>query len=168
MKHLLIWVAILTLPMSTSAQREVQYYLDSNLGLAFIDMGFFFPGISMLGGVRKVSSSSTFFESEIGLAAPALVTAKAGVGYLNERTGGSTSVGLRLWPLHAYVQQAFGTRRCEREVPPRTSERLQRKGRDRSHLRCSDWYFTVELGTAGNLSFDSIGIISIGHRLFFD
>ena len=140
-------------------------------------MDFAFPGVSLLGGVRKVYPTTTtvngaaravIFESEIGLALPTGATGKVGIGYLNEMTGNATSVGVRIFPLHAYVQQAFGTRRCEREVSPRTKRRLEKRGRDRSHLRCSDWYFTMEVGGGGEWSFESVALFSVGHRMFFD
>ncbi len=175
MKHIFILFLIATFPMANFAQSETFYYFDQNVGIAYVD--FAFPGVSLLGGVRKVYPTTTtvngaaravIFESEIGLALPTGVTGKVGIGHLNEMTGNSTSVGVRIFPLHAYVQQAFGTRRCEREVSPRTKRRLEKRGRDRSYLRCSDWYFTMEVGGGGEWSFDSLALFSVGHRMFFD
>ena len=175
MKRIFILFLIATFPMANFAQSETFYFFDQNVGIALIPEAF--PGASLLGGVRKTYPTTTtrngvartvIFESEIGLALPTGVTGKVGIGHLNEMTGNSTSVGVRIFPLHAYVQQAFGTRRCEREVSPRTKRRLERKGRDRSYLRCSDWYFTMEVGGGGEWSFDSVALFSVGHRMFFN
>ena len=175
---LALWV-ILLLPATSSAQSERLYFFDSNVGSAFIE-GFFegwFPGASILGGIRQVSSNrfeingkprARIWEAELGFAAPAGATGKVGVGFLNEMTGGSTTLGVRLFPLHGYIQKAFGTRRCERDVSPRMKRRLEKRGRDRNNLRCSDWYFTFEVGGGGELSFESYSIVSVGHRMFFD
>ena len=149
---------------------NVEFYFDSNIGIAIIGgfVGGPFPGASLLGGVRKVSGSGFVFEAEGGLAFPAVATGKVGVGLQRFAGGPSGTIGLRLWPLHAYYQQSIPTRRCERTLSERAQRRLQRRGKDRNNLRCSDWYFTLEAGTYGNISFDSQAIISVGHRLFFD
>ena len=133
---------------------DVEFYFDSNVGVAFAD--FPFPGASLLGGVRKVSESGFVFEAEAGLAFPTIVTGKVGVGIQRFAGGPSGTLGLRLWPLHAYYQQSIPTKRCERTLSERAQRRLQRRGKDRNHLRCSDWYFTIEGGTYGSISFDSM------------
>ena len=145
---------------------NVEFYFDSNIGVAFVD--FPFPGASLLGGMRRVSESGFVFEAEAGLAFPTVATGKVGVGLQRFEGGPSSTIGLRLWPLHAYYQQSIPTRRCERTLSERAQRRLERRGKDRNNLRCSDWYFTLEVGTYGNVSFDSQAIISVGHRLFFD
>lgn len=150
------------------ASANVEAYFDSNLGIAFVDLGVPFPGASLLGGVRRVSASGFVLEAEGGLAFPTVVTGKVGLGIQRFEGGPSGTIGLRLWPLHAYYQQSIPTRRCERTLSERAQRRLQRRGKDRNNLRCSDWYFTLEVGTYGSISFDSQAIISVGHRLFFD
>ena len=145
---------------------DVEFYFDSNVGVAFAD--FPFPGASLLGGVRKVSVSGLVLEAEAGLAFPTIVTGKVGVGIQRFAGGPSGSLGLRLWPFHVYYQQSIPTKRCERTLSERAQRRLQRRGKTRNNLRCSDWYFTLEGGTYGSISFDSVAIISVGHRLFFD
>ena len=145
---------------------NVEFYFDSNIGVAFVD--FPFPGASLLGGMRRVSESGFVFEAEAGLAFPTVATGKVGVGLQRFEGGPSSTIGLRLWPLHAYYQQSIPTRRCERTLSERAQRRLERRGKDRNNLRCSDWYFTLEVGTYSNVSFDSQAIISVGHRLFFD
>ena len=107
-------------------------------------------------------------EAEAGLAFPTIVTGKVGVGIQRFAGGPSGTLGLRLWPLHVYYQQSIPTKRCERTLSERAQRRLQRRGKTRNNLRCSDWYFTLEGGTYGSISFDSVAIISVGHRLFFD
>ena len=145
---------------------DVEFYFDSNVGVAFAD--FPFPGASLLGGVRKVSESGFVLEAQAGLAFPTIVTGKVGLGIQRFAGGPSGTLGLRLWPLHVYYQQSIPTKRCERTLSERAQKRLTRRGKDRNNLRCSDWYFTLEGGTYGSISFDSVAIISVGHRLFFD
>ena len=127
-----------------------------------------FPGASLLGGVRKVFESGFILEAEAGLAFPTVMTGKAGLGIQRFAGGPSTTLGLRPWPLHAYFQQSFPTKRCERALSERAQRRLHRRGKDRNNLRCSDWYFTLEVGTNTSISFDSGSIISVGRRVFFD
>ena len=115
-----------------------------------------------------MSESGFVVEAEAGLAFPTILTGKVGVGIQRFAGGPSGTFGLRLWPLHAYYQQSIPTKRCERTLSERAQRRLQRRGKNRSNLRCSDWYFTLEGGTYGSISFDSMAIISVGHRLFFD
>ena len=149
---------------------NVEFYFDSNIGIAILGgfVGGPFPGASLLGGVRKVSGSGFVFEAEGGLAFPAGATGKVGVGLQRFAGGPSGTIGLRLWPLHAYYQQSIPTKRCERTLSERAQRRLQRKGKDRTNLHCSDWYFTLEAGTNSGASFDSQAIFSVGRRLFFD
>ena len=148
----------------------VEFYFDSNIGIAFV--GDFvdgpFPGASLLGGVRRVSESGFVFEAEAGLAFPTIATGKVGVGIQRFKGGPSGTIGLRLWPLHAYYQQTIPTRRCERPLSKFAQRWLRRMGKDRQNLLCSDWYFTLEAGTYGGISFESLAIVSVGHRLFFN
>jgi hypothetical protein len=168
----LIWAFVVGLTSCAAVAQagessaNVEFYFDSNIGIAFAD--FPFPGASLLGGVRRVSDSGFVFEAEAGLAFPTVVTGKVGLGIQRFEGGPSGTIGLRLWPLHAYYQQSIPTKRCERTLSERAQSRLQRRGKDRNNLRCSDWYFTLEVGANGSISFDSQAIISVGHRLFFD
>ena len=93
---------------------DVEFYFDSNFGVAFAD--FPFPGASLLGGVRKVSDSGFVLEAQAGLAFPTIVTGKVGVGIQRFAGGPSGTLGLRLWPLHVYYQQSIPTKRCERTL----------------------------------------------------
>ena len=170
-KTLLVVLVVWSTSLETKAQAgqtvaNVEFYFDSNLGISLVDV--VWPGASILGGVRKVSESGFVLEAEAGLAAPTVVTGKAGLGLQRFEGGPTGTIGLRLWPLHAYYQQSIPTRRCERTLSERAQRRLQRRGKDRNNLRCSDWYFTLEVGTGESLSFDSFGIFSVGRRLFFD
>ena len=170
-RTLLVALAVWTTSGEAMAQdgktsAGVEFYFDSNFGVAFAD--FPFPGASLLGGVRKVSDSGFVLEAEAGLAFPTIVTGKVGVGIQRFAGGPSGTLGLRLWPLHVYYQQSIPTKRCERTLSERAQRRLQRRGKTRDNLRCSEWSFTLEGGTYGSISFDSVAIISVGHRLFFD
>ena len=169
-RTLLLALVVCSASLESEAQEgkssaDVEYYFDSNLGWTEPEG---FPGASLLGGVRKVFESGFILEAEAGLAFPTVMTGKAGVGIQRFAGGPSTTLGLRPWPLHAYFQQSFPTKRCERALSERAQRRLHRRGKDRNNLRCSDWYFTLEVGTNTAISFDSGSIISVGRRVFFD
>jgi hypothetical protein len=151
----------------TYSSGDRQGYFDSNFGVAVYE-GFLYPGCSFLGGVRTFWDERHFVEIEAGFAFPTAVTAKSGVGHVNPRTGGTTSFGIRPWPLHLYLQKSFPTKRCEREISKRKMKRLERKGMTRQNLLCSDWYFTIEAGTGQEISSESALIVSFGHRLFYN
>ena len=57
-----------------------------------------------------MSGSGFVFEAEGGLAFPAVATGKVGVGLQRFAGGPSGTIGLRLWPLHAYYQQSIPTK----------------------------------------------------------
>ena len=150
-------------------QRLRQGFIDTNLGLAvWTGIGTPFPGASLLGGVRTISSSDAIFEFEAGVAFPAAVTAKVGFGKRNLSKGTSTTAGIRIFPMHLYFQRSFSTDRCADDVSSGKLKRLQRRGKTRENLLCSEWYYTIEVGTGEELSFYSLGIVSFGHRFYFD
>lgn len=152
----------------TYSSGDVQGYFDSNLGVTWLpDLGGFLPGCSFLGGVRSFRDEHIFFEAEAGIAVT-LATAKVGFGKVNPSTGSTTSFGIRLWPMHLYLQKSFPTNRCERDLPKRKMKRLERKGKTRQNLLCSDWYWTIEAGTGSELSAYSAVIVTFGHRIFFN
>ena len=150
-------------------QRLRQGFIDTNLGLAILgEGGIPFPGASLLGGVRTISSSDVILEFEAGLAFPAVATAKVGFGKRNLSKGTSTTFGVRIFPMHVYFQRSFSTDRCADDVSSRKLKRLQRRGKTRENLLCSEWYYTIEIGTGEEASFYSLGIVSFGHRFYFD
>jgi hypothetical protein len=85
-------------------------YLEVNSGIAVFEEfsyfgptnGRFFPGISFLIGNQSFIFQNIFFESQIGLALPSIVTAKIGLGFINKGIG--ASIGMRLYPTMAYAQ----------------------------------------------------------------
>ena len=152
----------------TYSSGDIQGYFDSNFGVTWLpDFGGVLPGFSFLGGARTFRDERNFFEAEAGIAIT-LVTAKVGFGKVNPSTGSTTSFGIRLWPMHLYIQKSFPTNRCERDLPIRKIKRLERQGKTRQNLLCSDWYWTIEAGTGSELSAYSAIIVTFGHRIFFD
>ncbi|MCX6197042.1 MAG: hypothetical protein NTY55_10405 [Flavobacteriia bacterium] len=84
-------------------------YLELNSGIAVFEefssfgpSGGFFPGISFLIGNQSFIFQNIFFESQIGLALPSIVTAKIGLGFINKGIG--ASIGMRLYPTMGYAQ----------------------------------------------------------------
>ena len=152
----------------TYSSGDIQGYFDSNFGVTWLpDLGGVLPGFSFLGGARTFRDERNFFEAEAGIALT-LVTAKVGFGTINPSTGSTTSFGIRLWPMHLYIQKSFPTNRCERDLPISKIKRLERQGKTRQNLLCSDWYLTIEAGTGSELSAYSAIIVTFGHRIFFD
>ena len=155
----------------TYSKGDRQGYFDSNFGVAWLPDHYaiesVFPGCSFLGGRRTFINERHFVEMEAGVAIT-IATAKVGFGNVNPGTGNTTSFGIRLWPLHLYLQRSHPTNRCERDLPKRKIKRLERKGMTRRNLLCSDWYWTIEAGTGQTVSAVSVFIVSFGHRIFFN
>ena len=131
-------------PSGSSFERFGQSYIDANLGLAFLDGAFPFPGASFLVGRRSFRSESTFLDAEIGLAFPSVATAKFGAGRYNPLTGRSVSAGIRPWPAHVFVQFGRDDNRCSDDVKPRVARRLKRRGKDSSDIMCGESIVSIE------------------------
>ena len=164
-----------------------QQYFESNFGVAYLDdFEVPFPGCSFLIGNRKFYSENKFVDAQIGLAFPTIGTAKIGVGKYNFNKGRASTIGLRIWPTHIYIQQSKATDRCSRKVSKRTLNRLKRRGKTRTNLLCGEWSYSLEAGIPApakqelldgevrwrtrynELSLYSIAIITIGYRIYFD
>ena len=166
-----------------------QQYFESNFGVAYIEeLGSPFPGCSFLIGNRKFTSENIFLDTQIGLAFPSIGTAKIGVGKYNFNKGRASTIGLRIWPTHIYIQQSQATDRCSRKVSKRTLNRLKRRGKTRTNLLCGEWIYSLEAGIPmvekqevmgedleevwliqyNELSLYSIFIVTIGYRIYFD
>ena len=168
-------------------------YIESNWGLANI-MGFtvnsraVFPGTSVLAGGRHFIFPHGFLEVQGGLAFPSILTAKLGGGRKWD-SGWSLSTGIRVFPLHGYLQTGIPTARCNRDLSKRKQRRLARKGKTTADLKCSEWVFSFEISMLGledlfpeirrglthfeyqerwkRTSFESYGLITVGHRWLF-
>jgi hypothetical protein len=88
---------------------------------------FLYPGISFLIGNQSFIFQNIFFESQIGLALPSIVTAKIGLGFINKGIG--ASIGMRLYPTMAYAQihlpTSNGQFNISAEVSPFTNSSLE-------------------------------------------
>ena len=166
---------------SLSWSQESETYLESNIGLAAIDDVIdFSPGFSVLWGKRTFKTETRFIDKQFGLAAPSLITLKIGQGWRSPSTYRTISYGVRVFPLHGYVQFGWPNPRCENKVNERTLKRLQRRGKDRTNLLCGEWNVSIELGSAllldPHLPFDffyeaslfSMGIVTFSHRWYLD
>ncbi len=169
-------------------------FIESNWGLANIvgfgisDNDAVFPGTSILAGGRHFISRSGFLEVEGGLAFPSVLTAKMGGGKKWD-SGWSLSTGIRVFPLHGYLQTGVPTARCNRDLSERKQRRLARQGKTPADLKCSEWVFSFEISMLGlqalfpeirrglthfeyqerwkRASFESYGLITVGHRWLF-
>lgn len=73
-------------------------------GWSRIDLDFIFPGASFLWGKTNYFDNFYFFDYQLGVAFPSLVTGKAGVGIGSQDSPFIFSTGIRPWPLTYYVQ----------------------------------------------------------------
>lgn len=183
---------ILALSASLCAQEagHSERYIESNWGVAIINpnSGVVFPGTSVLVGGRHFISSHGFVEAQGGLALPSILTAKLGGGKKWD-SGWSLSTGIRVFPLHGYVQTGVPTSRCNRDLSERKQRRLARKGKTAEDIKCSEWVFSLEISMLGlkewvpsikgslsdyeyedrwvDPSLHSFGLIAVGHRWLF-
>lgn len=181
-KAFLVLLCVLTVArVPVRAQEQVkERYIESNWGVAAIDGEFIFPGTSFLIGKRAFFNDAGFVDAQIGLAFPTIATAKVGVGK-RWRSGWSLSTGVRIWPLHAYVQTGIPTQRCNRDISKAKLRRLERRGKSASDIKCTEWAFSFELSPYGVLystesdrfiewdgvSALSLGMVTVGRRWLF-
>ena len=186
---LLVALALSTSLHAQEAGRS-ERYIESNWGVAIINpnSGVVFPGTSVLAGGRHFISSHAFMEAQGGLALPSILTAKLGGGKKWD-SGWSLSTGIRVFPLHGYLQTGVPTSRCNRDLSERKQRRLVRKGKTAADIKCSEWVFSLEISMLGlhewfpsikgslteaeyadrwrGASFESFGLITVGHHWLF-
>lgn len=186
---LLVALALLTSLHAQEAGRS-ERYIESNWGMAIINpnSGVVFPGTSVLAGGRHFISNHGFVEAQGGFALPSILTAKLGGGKKWD-SGWSLSTGIRVFPLHGYLQTGVPTSRCNRDLSERKQRRLARKGKTAADIKCSEWVFSLEISMLGlhewfpsikgtlteaeyadhwrEASFESFGLITVGHRWLF-
>ena len=185
---LLLALTLLTSLHAQEAGRS-EGFIESNWGLALINpKGAVFPGTSILAGGRHFISNHSFVEAQGGLALPSILTAKLGGGKQWD-SGWSLSTGIRVFPLHGYLQTGVPTSRCNRDLSARKHRRFTRRGKTPADIKCSEWVFSVEISMLGlhglfpnikgNLtdndfgerwvdpSLHSYGMITVGHRWLF-
>ena len=167
--------------------QDAETYFETNLGVSLliddVEVGYF-PGFSVLAGKRTFQTEARFIDRQIGLAAPTIFTLKIGQGWRNPESGRTIGYGVRVFPLHGYVQLGAPNPRCHRNVRERTLKRLRKRGKDRTNLLCGEWNVSIEGGSAlftnkpaiGLLSefdllvtsFYSRGVVTFSHRWYFD
>jgi hypothetical protein len=167
--------------------QDAETYFETNLGVSLliddVEVGYF-PGFSVLAGKRTFQTEVRFIDRQIGFAAPTIVTLKIGQGWRNPETGRTIGYGVRVFPLHGYVQLGVPNPRCHRNVRERTLKRLRKRGKDRTNLLWREWNVSIEGGSAlltskrslGFLSefdllvtsFYSRGVVTFSHRWYFD
>ena len=169
----LIWGILCMGTCTIGAQENRLRYIESNWGIAFIqDLNVPFPGTSFLLG-RQSSKGKAFWEIQGGVAFPSTWTAKVGAGVRSER-GPHFSTGVRIFPLHAYLQAGFPTKRCEREVSKAKLRRLAKRGKTAANILCTEWVFSAEVSPATftgeeyPFSLNSTGLLTVAKRWFFD
>ena len=135
MRSILLILFLIFCGNSFTQKSNNRSYLEVNSGIAvFEEFSYFgppsgriFPGISFLIGNQSFVSKNIFFESQIGLALPSIVTAKIGLGFINKGIG--ASIGIRLFPTMAYAQihlpTSNGQFNISAEVSPFTNSSLE-------------------------------------------
>ncbi len=135
MRSILLIIFLIFCGNSFTQKSNNRSYLEVNSGIAVFEefsyfgppSGRFFPGISFLIGNQSFIFQNIFFESQIGLALPSIVTAKIGLGFINKGIG--ASIGMRLYPTMAYAQihlpTSNGQFNISAEVSPFTNSSLE-------------------------------------------
>ena len=174
-----------------------QTYSESKFGASLLSekelLGGIWPGLSGVIGRKKFYSRGKFTDAQIGSALPTFFTAKIGVGKYNFNKKTSSSVGLRIWPTHIYIQHSRPTHLLSEKRISRIKKRESRIKKRESRIIekypdlqikksididynaiCGEWNFSIEVGagnippTLSSLSFFSVAIITIGHRIYID
>ena len=94
------------------------------------------------------SQATVFWKFRADLALPSILTAKLGGGKKWD-SGWSLSTGIRVFPLHGYLQTGVPTARCNRDLSERKQRRLARKGKTAADIKCSEWVFSFEISMLG-------------------
>ena len=165
-----------------------QTYSEFNFGATLLSekemFGGIWPGISGLIGRKKFYSRGKFTDAQIGSALPTFLTAKIGVGKYNFNKKTSSSVGLRIWPAHIYIQHSRPTHLLSEKSVRRIKKRGSRINKKNSNQQnpksndinpiCGEWNFSIEVGagdippTLSAFSFYSVAMVTIGYRIYFD
>lgn len=109
---------------------------------------------------------------------------KVGQGWQNPETRMTFSYGIRVFPLHGYVQLGLPNPRCHQMVSERMLKRLQKRGKNRTNLLCGVWNVSIEGGSALlsskrflglfsaldwlATSFYSQALVTVSYRWYFD
>ncbi len=100
----------LTLNSKNDVKKNHDTFLELNVGVANVPIlksefdSSLFPGLSLLFGQTYKFNNRGIIEYEIGAAAPTIATGKIGVGIQSKDGVFETTVGIRPFPLHAYIQ----------------------------------------------------------------
>lgn len=183
----MLMVVSVLMASTLSWSQDAETYLETNLGASLliedVEVGCF-PGVSILAGRRTFQTGTKFIDRQIGFAAPTVLTMKVGQGWQNPETRMTFSYGIRVFPLHGYVQLGLPNPRCHQMLCERMLKRLQRRGKDRTNLLCGEWNVSIEGGSALLTSKRSLGLFSaldwlatsfysqalvtVSHRWYFD
>jgi hypothetical protein len=100
----LILTLLLFAGIQSQAQEDIFSY-ELNIGVSQTNDWFeYFPGMSYLVGITRITRSNKVFEAQVGLAAPYPITGRIGTGIYIEDANTTITVGVRPLPAHAYVQ----------------------------------------------------------------
>jgi len=100
----LILSLLLFAGIQSQAQEDIFSY-ELNIGVSQTNDWFeYFPGMSYLVGITRITRSNKVFEAQVGLAAPYPITGRIGTGIYIEDANTTITVGVRPLPAHAYIQ----------------------------------------------------------------
>ena len=157
----------------TAQEGVKRSYIESNWGLAWIsEPDVLFPGTSLLIG-KQVFRGNNYAEVQGGLAFPSVLTAKMGIGQQGN-SGNHFSAGVRIFPLHVYLQTGFPTKQCQRDVSKAKLRRLEKRGKTKDDIQCSEWVFSMELSPVGlagkenTISLNSVALLTAAKRWYFN
>lgn len=100
----LILTLLLFAGIQSQAQEDIFSY-ELNIGVSQTNDWFeYFPGMSYLVGITRITRSNKVFEAQMGLAAPSVFTGRIGTGIYIDDANTTITVGVRPYPAHGYVQ----------------------------------------------------------------
>lgn len=110
MKKLLILIITVASVATAKAQSISTSYFEVNAGTAYINhLDGWFPGTSILYGIKTVNKDNLILDVQAGIAFPSIVTGKIGTGIYFPEAKTALTVGVRPWPAHGYGQIEFYT-----------------------------------------------------------
>ena len=89
-------------------------------------------------------------------------------------SGNHFSAGVRIFPLHVYLQTGFPTKQCQRDVSKAKLRRLEKRGKTKDDIQCSEWVFSMELSPVGlagrenTISLNSVALLTAAKRWYFN
>ena len=152
--------------------QESSGYIETNVGVSYTNAEV--DSLSrhlFLYGRRMFLSNTSFWDAQIGLAAPSVATTKVGWGYRRPSPISAYLLASGFGRLTCICSSAFPTNGVLMNCPIECSAGLT--GEEAlNDLVCGEWTLSLEGGLGGtrweNFSLESIAIATVSHRWYFE